>query len=130
MDWVCTRGACLLIPSGWGNKSHIFAVAIGPKVFDEYGAKDQVVLVSFTSVRPGLPHDGACPVHPGEHPFVTHESYVYYRSPRVEECATVNKMVGDKLWFAKEPCSAGLLARIVDGFSRSAMVPRHIRDLL
>ena len=130
MLWVCQRGSCILIPSGPERKSHVFTVAIGPKILDGYGAQDHVVLVSFTSVRPGLPHDTACVVLPGEHSFINHESYVYYREPRIEPVASVNSMIERGLWIPQAPCTSDLLVRIVNGFYRSKRVPRFVRDLL
>lgn len=50
---------------------------------EHHGTALQCVLVSFTSIRLGVPFDNACTVQPGDHPFITRESYILYREPRL-----------------------------------------------
>ena len=50
MPWQCRPGACLLVPSGPGTKSHLFTIVFGPEQWDGYGGNDQVVMVSITTV--------------------------------------------------------------------------------
>ena len=129
MPWVCELGACLLVPSGPEEFRHLFAVAVGPQQFDGYGAKPHVIMVSVTSVKPEFPFDSACVIRAGEHPFIKHDSYVYYRDPRVEPVAHVQNMVDSAVWISQEPCSAELLQRIRAGLLASTRVPRHIKKL-
>lgn len=109
---------------------HLFAVAVGPKHLDGHGHQLHVIMVSVTSVKPESPHDPACIINAGEHPFITHESYVYYREPRIEPVAHVQSMVANSVWRSHEPCSPELLARIRSGLLSSRRVPRHIKKLL
>lgn len=120
----------MLVPSGPGSKSHVFIIALGPSRLDGYGSDEQVVLVSFASVHPQTNYDTACVVRAGEHPFITHDSYVYYRDPRVESVVHVNEMVERGVWTPHEPCPPDLLRRIINGFQISKRVPRYLRDLL
>jgi len=87
-------------------------------------------MVSVTSVKPDFPHDPACVIKAGEHPFIVHDSFVYYRDPRIEPMAHVQAMVDQAVWQAKEPCSPELLARIRAGLATSVRVPRYIKKLL
>lgn len=129
MGWICEPGACLLIPSG-PTGDHLFAVSLGPAILDGYGSAPQAVLVSFTSVKPELPYDGACVVHPGDHPFLVRDSYVYYRAPRIYPVREVEKRVNDGVWAAHQPCSATLLRRILGGFRKSDRLPRTYNEIL
>ena len=109
---------------------HLFAVAVGPEKFDGHGTKPHVIMVSVTSVKPDFPHDPACVIRAGEHPFIKRDSYVYYREPRIESVAHVQNMVDSASWMSQAPCSAELLERIRAGLLNSTRVPRHIKALL
>lgn len=130
MPWQCATGECLLIPSGPGDKSHLFTVVLGPKRFEGHGESEQVVMVSVTTIKPDFPYDPACVIRAGEHPFIEHDSYVYYREPRVESVSHVASMVETMGWLPKESCSAELRRRIVEGLLASKRVPRHVKLLL
>lgn len=130
MPWICEPGACLLVPSGPGELKHLFAVAVGPEQFDGHGVRPHVIMVSVTSIKPDFPHDPACVIRAGEHPFIRHDSFVYYREPRVEPVAHVQNMVDSASWMSQAPCSAELLERIRAGLLNSTRVPRHIKALL
>lgn len=129
MPWQCRPGACLLVPSGPGNKSHLFTIVLGPEQWVGYGGNDQVVMVSITTVKPDFPHDTACVIQAGEHPFIEHESYVYYREARIDSAAHVDNMIATMGWHPKEPCSPALRNRIMQGMMISKRVPRHIKLL-
>lgn len=130
MPWQCVQGACLLVPSGPEDYKHLFAIAVGPEQLDGHGARPHVIMVSVTTVKPEYPHDPACVIRAGEHPFIVHDSYVYYRDPRVESVDHVEKMVLTSVWQERDPCSAELLQRIRAGLLSSTRVPRHIKKLL
>lgn len=130
MAWSGQPGECFLVPSGPDAKHHLFTVALGPCAFPGYGAQQQVLLLSICSVRPGLNHDDACILLPGDHEFIRHESYVYYRDPRIESVAHVQKMLEHGVWQEKAPFTPQMLKRIVDGLRKSRRVPRHIKTLL
>lgn len=130
MSWTCEQGACLLVPSGPEEFKHLFAIAVGPKQFDGYGGQPHVVMVSVTSIKQDFPYDPACVIKAGEHPFIAHDSYVYYRDPRIEPLVHVQTMVDSAVWQCKEPCSPELLARIRKGLLESTRVPRHIKKLI
>lgn len=120
----------MLVPSGPEKKNHLFTVALGPKKLDGYGPHDQVLMVSVTSVKPGFKFDDACPLKEGDHPYIKHDSYIYYREPRIEQASRVTEMVRTGQWAAKEPCDEELMGKILAGFHRSKLIPRHIRAIL
>lgn len=130
MAWQCQQGACLLVPSGPAEYKHLFAIAVGPQQLDGYGEQSQVIMVSVTSIKPDYPYDAACVIRAGEHPFVTHDSYVYYRDPRIEPVAHVENLVETAVWQVKDSCSEELLNRIRAGLLASTRVPRYIKKLL
>lgn len=93
------------------------------------GCCGQVVLVSFTSIKPDFPHDPACVVRAGEHSFIVQDSYIYYREPRIEPASHVQSMVDKGVWRPMAQCGQALIDRIVAGFQESKRVPRHVRAL-
>lgn len=67
--WLCKEGSSLLVPSS-PSGLHLFVIALGPLVLDDYGSVPQVLMVSATTLREGLPHDDACILEAGDHPFI------------------------------------------------------------
>lgn len=119
-------GHTLLVPSGPAG-NHLFVLVLGPVVIPLYGGKEQFAMVGVTSIRDGVPHDPACELNPGDHPFIQHPSYVKYRDLRVNSCAHVENMVGTTVWPPHHPCSAELLQRIVAGICLSKLTPREYK---
>ena len=101
------RGWTLLIPSGPGDKRHLFVVINDP------GEDEEVVLASLSSVH--ARSDTACPVRPGDHPFVHHESCIEYRYCRTDSVAHLNTLLKSGYITRHEDASDELVQRIVDG---------------
>jgi len=129
MSWQCVPGACLMIPSG-PTGEHLFAVALGPEIIEGHGTEPQVLMVSFTSIRPGIPYDDACEVSAGEHPFIARSSYIYYREPRLETASKVETMVNTGAWRASTQCKPELTQKILAGFKLSKRLPRYFKKLI
>ena len=124
--WQNKPGATLLIPSG-ARGLHLFIVILGPIVLPTYGANPQTGMVSVTTLRSGIPHDEACELNTGDHPFIRHASYIAYRHMRVDSTAHVQRMVADGVWKPHEPCSPELLDRVVAGARASRLIPREFK---
>lgn len=95
-----------MIPSG--PNEHLFTVVLGLAVLNAHGSEPQVIIVSFTSIKPGLNYDDACLISAGSHPFITQDSYIYYREPRIYPSSKIERMVRSNIWREKEPCSEHL----------------------
>lgn len=125
--WQAVPGQTLLIPSGPGL--HLFFLILGPVVLADYGPSPQLAMASATTLRDGIPHDPACVLEAGEHPFVQHRSYVAYRYMRLDTSQHVEKMVSSAVWKTHETCSADLLRRIVAGVCQSRLTPREYKRI-
>ena len=80
--FVPVRRATLAIPSGPRgdpNREHLHILLTDP-----CGQERMILMVSACSVRPGLPHDGTCYLHPGDHEFIRHRSYIYYAMAQIQ----------------------------------------------
>lgn len=127
--WVCSKGESLLIPSG-PKGMHLFVIVLDPTVLQGYGTSPQILLVSATTLRDDIPHDPACILEAGEHPFIQHRSYIAYRYARIDSAAHVEQMVARHVWIPKEACSPQLIDKIISGMQRSRLAPREFKKLL
>lgn len=125
--WQAVAGQTLLVPSGPGL--HLFFLILGPVVLADYGPAPQLAMVGATTLRQGIPHDPACLLAPGEHPFIQHHSYVAYRYLRLDAGQHVQVMVDSAVWKPHTPCTAELLARIVAGVCQSRLTPREYQRI-
>jgi hypothetical protein len=85
------------------------------------------LLVSICSLRPDRFHDPACVIEAGEHPRISHKSWVEYRRSHIARAgALVN---GEKAWLYKQdaPVCDELFERITTGLLRSDHVPERVK---
>lgn len=125
--WQPVPGQTLLVPSGPGL--HLFFLTLGPVVLADYGSAPQLAMVSATTMRDGVPHDPACVLEAGDHPFIQHRSYLAYRYMRLDASTHVEKMVSGAVWKPHDPCAADLLQRIVAGVCQSRLTPRECKRI-
>ena len=125
--WQAAPGQTLLVPSGPGL--HLFFLILGPVVLADYGSAPQLAMVSATTLRDGVPHDPACVLEAGDHPFIQHRSYLAYRYMRLDASTHVEKMVSGAVWKPHDPCPADLLQRIVAGVCQSRLTPREYKRI-
>ncbi len=125
--WQAVPGQTLLVPSGPGL--HLFFLILGPVVLADYGSAPQLAMVSATTLREGVPHDPACVLEAGEHPFIQHRSYLAYRYMRLDSSAHVEKMVSGAVWKPHDPCAGDILQRIVSGVCQSRLTPREYKRI-
>ena len=131
VEWSCSKGNTLLIPSGpQERQKHLFALMLDPLLVDGYGNKPHVLLACVTSVKNGLPSDDSCLLSQGDHPFIEHDSFVDYRFTRLEKAEDIQKRVKDGLFVEKEPCSAELIKRILQGALKSRRISREYKKLI
>ena len=125
--WQGVRGQTLLVPSGAGL--HIFFVILGPVVLADHGASPQLAMVNATTLRDGVPHDPACVLEAGDHPFLRQRSFAAYRYMRLDASLHVERMVSSAVWKPHAPCSDDLLQRLVAGVCQSRLTPREYKRI-
>ncbi len=124
------RRATLLIPSGPAHdlaRKHLFIILTDPIADPLNGHKESNLLTSLSHLDAGLPHDPTCILLPGDHPFVTRDSYINYRTSRIQETAKILNGIAAGVFVAKDPMDDGIVDRICDGLTRSPHVPEKIR---
>ena len=89
-----------------------------------------VLLANVTSVRNGVAGDDACLLGEGEHSFITQESFVDYRFARFEKADFIEAKVKNGEFTVKDPCSAELIRKIINGALTSRKIPREYKKIL
>src|SRR5689334_21602470 len=106
------------MPSG-REGDHLFVVLNNPAAFEGYGGRPHVVLVNFSTVRPGIFHDKTCVLEAGCHPFVKAESYAVYKRARIEPAKHLEQRVQEGLFKPHIAMPAAQLAVIKAGIKSS-----------
>ena len=96
-----------------GNHLWIVAYVHTP----EYATTPHAIVVNVTTAR-GRGDDRTCILNVGDHPFIKHESFVYYGEAREVEVADLVAMS------SQGPVSSDLFQRVRSGFRNS----RHVRN--
>lgn len=113
--------ATLLIPSGTEDdpdRKHLFILLTNPYPHPESNI-NSTLLVSISTLRPNLPHDPACKLYAGDHPFIKQDSFVVYRLARIETADKLIKGVNDGVFSHKESLNGEIFARVCHGLVES-----------
>lgn len=119
-----------MVPSGPGDKQHLFAILIEPLAVDGYGSQPMVLMVPVCTLHDGLNVETCCVLGPGDHPFIQRPSYLDYRLSRLEQVSHIEKMVQKGQYSAKEAFDGTVLHRIVAGALESRRISREYKKLL
>lgn len=118
----------LLIVSGTlecPDKKHLFVVLNDPHV-------GEVLLASFSRIRPGIPYDPTCVVagNGREHEFLIVPSYVRYGRLRIEQDVTLIRGVRERDMAPSRPVRDDLFDRICQGVHVSEFAAPKFRKFL
>lgn len=125
-----TKRATLLIPSGTitdPNKKHLYILLTDPTDNPDTGTKD-VLMVSISTLRSGMPHDPTCLLYPGDHPFIKWNSFVSYRTSRIEVAQKVQNGVAQGVFIPQGTIDGAILARICKGLLDSRQAPLKMKN--
>ena len=125
-QWQLCAGATLLMPSG-NEADHLYIVLNDPCRFEGYGSNPCVLLVNVSSVREGVPYDATCLLEPGEHEFVRHSSFVFYRNARIEQESHILRLVDQGLFKPHTAVSVRVFQRIKAGLFDSPHTKREFK---
>lgn len=119
-----TAGDTLFNKPTPGVPAHLWVVVSDP-------AKDaaRVVIANLThwDERYG---DPACRLRPGDHPFVTKDTFVNYEDAKAVGLADLEAGERRGIFERRQPVDAALLQRIRDGLMRSEFCPNKLKRLL
>ncbi len=102
------------------DKHHLFVVMNDP-------CPDKLCLViSITTIHDGRAFDPACVLQAGDHPFITHPSYVKYRLAETIRAFQIVKLIKSNVYIPREDFDPAIFARIAAGIYESEDVARRI----
>jgi len=125
MPYEPIKKGTLLVPSGSYNNPDAHHLHV---ILTDACTNSQHLLVSITSIKAGISYDDACVIEAGEHAFIGHRSYVYYRRSRQDRAAHLTKCVEGGLFHPRDPVSDALFERICEGIELSRFIPRWVRN--
>ena len=105
-----------------GYDPHLRLVIAGPT------PDGRVAIANFTTCTEGC--DQSCIVCKGDHPYLKHDSFVYYQRASIEAVSDIQHLLGTRHCTLHQPLSNGLLKRIRDGAIASEFTDEGIRTLI
>ena len=109
-----------------GGTDHLHVVCNDP-VMDVRKGKDAVLIVNVTSIKEKLPeYDKSCILNVGDHPFIKHPSYVYYKGAVVYGVDSLAAAVDSGEYTAKQDMLDETFRRVLHGFEITDETPYKI----
>ena len=75
-------------------------------------------------------NDSSCIVNVGDHPFIRHKSYVYYREAMCRPLSILQQGIEKSVLQPHKNCTDDFLERILDGAANSKFTPNEILEIL
>jgi hypothetical protein len=119
--FVPFRRATLLVPSGPAHdpdQKHLFILLTDPARVLGYEDKHSL-LVGVTTIHADIPHDSACELHPGDHPFIRNRSCVFYAQARIEASQKLIDGVKRGVFSPQGMLADDIFARVCHGLTVS-----------
>ena len=113
-------GDTVLMPKDLDSTPHLWIISTDPD------ASRHVVIVNVTTLRPHS--DRTTILKRGDHPYIEHDSVVFYADARIVDSANVENLVrlkGD-LAIQCDACSDELLQRVRGGLLDSENTPNKV----
>jgi hypothetical protein len=124
------RRASILIPSGpEGDQKHKHLFILLTDPYKNNNMDDSwILMVSLSTIRTGVPHDPTCILYVGDHPFIKHESYVFYQKARLENADKILRGIKSGQLIPQDPIDRSVFARVCKGLQESRLTPPKYLD--
>lgn len=117
----------LLIPTG---PSHHLHIVMNDPVFSPEHGDERALIVNISTVYPDRHYDDACLLNAGCHPFITRQSYVYYKCAVISEAPRLTAAIEAGNIVAKPAVNDEVFNLVRLGFDNSRFVLPKIRRFL
>lgn len=115
------QGSTFLLAADETVQLHLHVVVTPPE-------NGEAVVVSITTIYPDSKLERILILHPGDHPFLTHdESAPAYRFANFFRIAEVESAFANGAAKPREDASPALVARILNALIESDFTPNHVR---
>lgn len=123
---VAKRGTLLIMsgPRHDRERRHLHVVCCDP---DENG---KLVIVSICSKEDAGWHDATTVLQPHEHPWLKHDSYVFYTKAVVVACEALEKGVEQGVMETHDPMNAQVFLKVTKGICKSPHTPRKVKNFM
>lgn len=95
---------------------------------DPCGNFPKIILASCSSYHSKA--DTSCILHPSDHPFLKHKSFIMYGRCRQESIRHIENMIEHETCRLREPVDMSVVERIINGAKTSDFSPPWLLDLL
>lgn len=109
-----------------GRCDHLHVVCNDP-VMDASKGAESVLIVNVTSIGLLTEYDKSCVLNVGDHPFITHPSYMYYKGAIVYTAKAINDAVANGDFTEKEDMLDSTFKRVLKGFEITDEVPHKAK---
>lgn len=125
MIFLPVKKGTVLIPSGKSN--HLSIICCDP-VYYPRTLTDSVLIVNISTVT-SMPHvDDACILHKGDHPFINHDSFVFYSRADIFSVNSLKNNVDNGNFTPHKPCCDQVFTRVLNGFNVSKHTPYKVKQ--
>lgn len=124
MAWVARLGSALYIPSD--GVEHLHFVCSDPFKPQGY-ASDSCLVVNLSSFRSKC--DNTMILQVGDHPFIQHDSYVYFKMAHVRQAQDLERLVKQNVYRGGEDADRSLIKRIVACMETSKFASMEMRQI-
>ena len=114
-------GRSIVLPKTSGATPHLWIVLTEPE-----GYPPEVVIVNLTTRKPDS--DTTLTLNAGDHPFIEHETVVYYADARLAKAGGIEQIVKYAGYGFHDDCSSDLLKRVRRGLLDSRYTPKKIKE--
>ncbi|MEG2692081.1 MAG: hypothetical protein RR987_16560 [Hafnia sp.] len=117
------RKGTVLAPSG--PTDHLHIICCDPLYNAEMGC-DCVLVINISSIPDVGSYDDACVLQEGDHDFIHHGSYLYYRKSVLWRVPTLSNKVDSGEYRVHADVNDELMRRVIAGFLVSDFTPFKI----
>lgn len=122
------RKGTVLAPVGGSNHLHI--ICNDPVHYPIHGC-DCILVVAISTVRPPPAcHDLSCILEQGEHPFIRHQSFVFYEDSVIWKLPNVINRIQSGELIPRVDIDEAVFLRVLSGFETSDFTPNKIRKFV
>jgi len=111
-----TKKGTILVPTG--SADHLHFICCDPVYYPNLG-RDCVLAVNISSINDGTQYDNSCILNVGDHPFIKHPRYVYYRKADIFGSDSISRNIAEGNFRIHDPCSDQVFNKILQGFESS-----------
>ena len=117
-------GTCFLLPKPRSVIKHLWIVLTDPDV----DIKRNVAIVNLTTLRKGA--DTTVILKSGDHPFIKHDTAVYYQDARIASSVPIIALLNDRSlgYELHDNCSDFILKKIQQGIFDSDFVLEEVQE--